>query len=129
MRSHRFRIGDRARLVWASSANNVEEFIDLVTTIDAVQTAQVWEMTQLLPADRSGFQYNIGGSRDGLECLCIRASSFQPQASWVPSWCNRHNLKTVCGKDLVSRRKFYSAEVSPWLQVDPLNQPGPILPS
>ena len=69
MTSHKFKLGDRVRLVKRASTNTVEAFLNMVTTIDATQPQDIWEVTRLLPANVSGFQYHIRGSREGPERL------------------------------------------------------------
>ena len=73
MTSHKFKLGDRVRLVKRASTNTVEAFLNMVTTIDATQPQDIWEVTCLLPANVSGFQYHIRGSREGPERLVYEA--------------------------------------------------------
>jgi Protein of unknown function (DUF982) len=68
MSQHRFRLGDRVTLTRACSAIAAEEFFDRVVPIDRRRPApDVWEVTQLLPADSFGPQYHIRAESDGLE--------------------------------------------------------------
>jgi hypothetical protein len=76
MTSHKFKIGDHVRLVKLASANTVEAFLDMVTTVDATQPEDVWEVTRLLPADSNGFQYHIKGTQSGPERL-VREEQLQ----------------------------------------------------
>jgi len=77
MTSHKFRVGDQVRLVKLASANTVEAFLNMVTTIDATQPEDTWEVTRLLPADSNGFQYHIKGSQEGPARL-VREEQLQP---------------------------------------------------
>jgi hypothetical protein len=69
MPTHRFRVGDRVRVVEADNASIVETFIDRVTSSHAGKSQEVWEVVRLLPPDDGGFQYHIKGGRDGLTRL------------------------------------------------------------
>ena len=69
MASHKFKLGDQVRLVKLASANTVEAFLNMVTTIDVTRPEDTWEVTRLLPADSNGFQYHIKGSQEGPERL------------------------------------------------------------
>jgi hypothetical protein len=62
MTSHKFKLGDRVRLVKLASTNAVEAFLNMVTTVDVTQPQEIWEVTRLLPADVSGFQYHVRGA-------------------------------------------------------------------
>ena len=77
MSSHKFKVGDRVRLVKFTSTNTVEAFLNTVTTIDTTQPQEVWEVTRLLPADQSGFQYHVRGIHDGPARL-VREEQLQP---------------------------------------------------
>ncbi|MBJ6123956.1 hypothetical protein [Microvirga splendida] len=77
MTSHKFRIGDRVRLVRQASTNTVEAFLNMVTTIDTTRPEDIWEVTRLLPADQAGFQYHVRGSHDGAARL-VREEQLQP---------------------------------------------------
>ena len=69
---HRFKVGDKVRLAGRIGRNPVEEFMDIVTSIDVRHQDEVWEVVRLRPPDQSGFQYHIraGG---GLERLVHEA--------------------------------------------------------
>ena len=69
MASHKFKLGDQVRLVKLASANTVEAFLSMVTTIDVTRPEDTWEVTRLLPADSNGFQYHIKGGQEGPERL------------------------------------------------------------
>jgi len=75
--SHKFKVGDRVRLVKLVSTNTVEAFLNMVTTIDVAQPEEIWEVTRLLPADHTGFQYHIRGHQKGPERL-VREEQLQP---------------------------------------------------
>jgi len=75
--SHKFRVGDRVRLVKLVSTNTVEAFLNMVTTIDVTKPDEIWEVTRLLPADHAGFQYHIRGSQKGTDRL-VREEQLQP---------------------------------------------------
>ena len=77
MASHKFKIGDQVRLVKLTSANTVEAFLNMVTTIDVTRPEDTWEITRLLPADSNGFQYHIKGSQKGPERL-VREEQLRP---------------------------------------------------
>jgi hypothetical protein len=77
MTSHKFKLGDRVRLVKLASTNAVEAFLNMVTTVDVTQPQEIWEVTRLLPADVSGFQYHVRGSREGTERL-VREEQLTP---------------------------------------------------
>ena len=53
------KVGDKVRVAARLSANPVEAFMDVVTSIDVQHRGEVWEVVRLLPADQSGFQYQI----------------------------------------------------------------------
>jgi hypothetical protein len=74
--SHKFKVGDRVRLVKLASTNTVEAFLNMVTTIDVTQPEDTWEVTRLLPADNCGFQYHIKGHQVGPERL-VREEQLQ----------------------------------------------------
>ena len=74
--SHKFKVGDRVRLVKLVSTNTVEAFLNMVTTVDITQPEDTWEVTRLLPADSSGFQYHIKGRQEGRERL-VREEQLQ----------------------------------------------------
>ncbi len=65
MTSHKFKVGDRVRLVKLASTNTVEAFLNMVTTVDSTRPDDVWEITRLLPADQAGFQYHVRGTHNG----------------------------------------------------------------
>ena len=67
--SHKFKLGDRVRLVKFASTNTVEAFLNMVISVGVTQPQEIWEVTRLLPADVSGFQYHVRGSREGTERL------------------------------------------------------------
>jgi len=77
MSSHKFKLGDRVRLVKLSSSNNVEAFLNMVAAIDPTHTQDVWEVTRLLPADSNGFQYHIRNNLEGPDRL-VREEELQP---------------------------------------------------
>ena len=77
MKSHKFKVGDRVRLVKLASTNTVEAFLNMVTTIDTTQPDDVWEVTRLLPADHAGFQYHVRGTHNGPARL-VREEQLQP---------------------------------------------------
>jgi hypothetical protein len=77
MSSHKFKVGDRVRLVKLASTNTVEAFLNMVTTIDTTQPHEVWEVTRLLPADQAGFQYHVRGADHGSARL-VREEQLQP---------------------------------------------------
>ena len=92
MSRHRFRLGDRVTLVRACSANAAEEFFDRVVPIDRRRPApDVWEVTQLLPADSVGLQYCIRAESDGLERsvhedqLALASITVSPRTGQSPS--------------------------------------------
>jgi hypothetical protein len=69
MPTHRFRVGDRVRIVASDDTSLVETFIDRVESSHTDKSQEVWEIVRLLPPDESGFQYHIKGGRDGLTRL------------------------------------------------------------
>lgn len=69
MTSHKFKVGDRVRLVKLPSTNSLENFLNMVTTIDVTEPQDVWEVTRLLPTDGRSFQYHVRGNRQGPERL------------------------------------------------------------
>jgi hypothetical protein len=77
MASHKFKVGDQVRLVKPASANTVEAFLNMVTTIDVTRPEDTWEITRLLPADSNGFQYHIKGNQKGPERL-VREEQLRP---------------------------------------------------
>jgi hypothetical protein len=77
MASHKFKVGDQVRLVKLASANTVEAFLNMVTTIDVTRPEDTWEITRLLPADSNGFQYHIKGNQKGPERL-VREEQLRP---------------------------------------------------
>ena len=77
MASHKFKVGDQVRLVKLTSANTVEAFLNMVTTIDVTRPEDTWEITRLLPADSTGFQYHIKGNQKGPERL-VREEQLRP---------------------------------------------------
>jgi hypothetical protein len=77
MASHKFKVGDQVRLVKLASANTVEAFLNMVTTIDVTRPENTWEITRLLPADSNGFQYHIKGNQKGPERL-VREEQLRP---------------------------------------------------
>jgi hypothetical protein len=77
MASHKFKVGDQVRLVKLTSANTVEAFLNMVTTIDVTRPEDTWEITRLLPADSNGFQYHIKGNQKGPERL-VREEQLRP---------------------------------------------------
>jgi len=77
MTSHKFKIGDRVRLVKLASTNTVEAFLNMVTTADTTRPDDIWEVTRLLPADQSGFQYHVRGAHNGPARL-VREEQLQP---------------------------------------------------
>ncbi len=77
MSSHKFKVGDRVRLVKLASTNTVEAFLNMVTTIDTTQPQEVWEVTRLLPADQAGFQYHVRSAHHGPARL-VREEQLQP---------------------------------------------------
>jgi len=77
MASHRFKVGDKVRMVRLSSANTVEAFLNMVTLTDVARPQDTWEIIRLLPADRSGFQYHVRGEQTGPERL-VREEELQP---------------------------------------------------
>jgi hypothetical protein len=74
---HKFKVGDQVRLVKLTSANTVEAFLNMVTTIDVTRPEDTWEITRLLPADSNGFQYHIKGNQKGPERL-VREEQLRP---------------------------------------------------
>jgi hypothetical protein len=77
MALHKFKVGDQVRLVKLTSANTVEAFLNMVTTIDVTRPEDTWEITRLLPADSNGFQYHIKGNQKGPERL-VREEQLRP---------------------------------------------------
>ena len=77
MTSHKFKVGDRVRLVKLASTNTVEAFLNMVMTIDTTSPDDVWEVTRVLPADQAGFQYHVRGTHSGPARL-VREEQLQP---------------------------------------------------
>jgi hypothetical protein len=83
MAQHAFNVGDRVRLVGASSANSAEAFLDFVAARDRENRDEIWEVTRLLPADDLGFQYHVRAVAGGIERL-VRERQLAP-AEAVPA--------------------------------------------
>jgi hypothetical protein len=56
MAEHRFRVGERVRIVRSTDVNAIEVF---VTGSGPRDTSNVWTVERLLPADRRGPQYRV----------------------------------------------------------------------
>jgi hypothetical protein len=84
---HRFQVRDKVRVAARLSANPVEAFMDVVTSIDVQHRGEVWEVVRLLPADQSGFQYQIraegGLVRVVHEAELISAELSPSNSDWI----------------------------------------------
>ena len=76
MTSHKFKLGDRVRLVKLASTNPVEAFLNMVGATDVTKIDDTWEITRLLPSDGSGFQYHVRGTQEGPDRL-VREEQLQ----------------------------------------------------
>jgi hypothetical protein len=69
MSMHRFRVGDRVRVVGSDDSSTAQAFVDWVISSHTDRSQEMWEVVRQLPPDDGGFQYHIKGGRDGVTRL------------------------------------------------------------
>ena len=63
MAEHRFKVGDKVRIVRSASAGGAEAFVSRITPYNE---NAVWRVVRLLPSDGGGPQYHVR-AEDGAE--------------------------------------------------------------
>jgi hypothetical protein len=73
---HRYKVGDRVRVVRPANADAVDAFLDRIGPSGTPLPPGIWKVVRALPADQTGFQYHIQADQ-GIERL-VHESQLEP---------------------------------------------------
>ena len=89
MTSHKFKLGDRVRLVKLASTNTVEAFLNMVSATDVTKIDDTWEITRLCRQTGAASSIMSAEPRRDRTALCGKSSCRLPEPG-QPSSAGAH---------------------------------------